>query len=423
MASLPTIAVVSLVLYALFSAMELAFMRSNKLQLELGRKAGELQSRVVGLLLRKPSSYMATMLVGSSLSLTLFAISFGILLYQPIGSAIGSLVPIFLLEAAIIACMLAIAELIAKSICRINPNRAMRLLTLPAFACYLILYPLAQPLSWLARIGFKIRQKRTGQPYTFPFEKFDLLRVANQVGVQQQGGKKQTQGVDMFKNALEFSHLKVEDCMIPRTDVKALEINSELTSLKQLFIDSGLSRVLIYEENFDNIVGYVHSKDLFSKETNIKHLLRPIDFISENMTAQKLLAYFIKNQKTVAVVVDEFGGMAGLLTVEDILEEITGDIDDEHDSTRLVNKRLAENHFILSGRIEVEELNERYELGIPESEDYETLAGYIIYHHEKLPKAKEEVVVGNFTFKILRLESNRIELVDLKINEKLADID
>ncbi|MDR0661563.1 MAG: hemolysin family protein [Prevotellaceae bacterium] len=413
------IAICSFILFAFFSATEEGLVSSNRLR----KRQGKPSSYVVKLFAKNPTRLLTTTMTGSILSLTFLSLSTAFYIHPFIQQLIGSY---FIGSLAITCIIIAIVifilgDSLPKAAGKIKPNGFLRFFSIPITFFYIILFPIAKPLSWLSTTNFKAKRKRLGLEHQNPFEKRDPLRLADEVDKRQKNGSEELQHqqeIEMFRNALDFSEVRVGDCMTPRTEIEAIDINdNNFDELKQLFIDSGLSRLLIYDDSIDNVIGYIHSKDLFEKGKTIQQMIRPVEFIPENMHAQKLLTQFIKEQKAIAVVVDEFGGTMGLVTIEDILEEIIGDIDDEHDSDELVEKQISENHFILSGRLEVDDLNKSYNLNIPESDDYETIAGYIIYKNEQLPKPKETLVIDSFTIRILQMSSNKIDLIDLKVND------
>lgn len=412
-------AICSFVLFAFFSATEEALASSNKLRLELEKRQNKPSSYVVRLFAKKPSQLIITTMTGSILSLAFFAITAAIYIYPFVQHIVGNYTAINLMltSLTITFAIFILGDTIPKAGSRIKPNSFLRFFSVPITAFYIILYPLTKPLSWLNTTSFKARKKRFGHDGQNPLEKRDLLRLADEVD-KKDSEEQHQQEIELFRNALDFSEVRVGDCMTPRTEIDAIDRNDDnFEELKQLFINSGLSRIIIYDNSIDNVIGYIHSKDLFEKGKTIQQMTRPVEFVPENMHAQKLLTQFIKEQKSIAIVVDEFGGTMGLVTIEDILEEIIGDIDDEHDSDALIEKQLSENHYILSGRLEVDDLNKSYDLNIPESDDYETIAGYIIYKNEQLPKPKETLIIDGFTIRILQMSSNRIDLIDLKVND------
>jgi CBS domain containing-hemolysin-like protein len=285
---------------------------------------------------------------------------------------------------------------------------------------YQVLYPISKVSTWLSVgiIKYVLRQEiLTGQRRQI-FGKIDLDNFVGEAHVNEGEDTKQEHDIKMFQNALDFSDIKVRMCMIPRTDIEAIQINSSIEELKEKFINTNYSRIPVYDGSIDNITGYVNSKDLFKKPQSIKSKLIKIDFVPETMLAHQLLTSFIKEQHSMAIVVDEFGGTAGLVTIEDIIEEIIGEIDDEHDQFDFIEKQLSDNEYLFSGRLEVGYLNEKYRLSIPESEEYDTLAGFIINKYQSIPKPQEVIDIDNFRIKVAKMDRNRIDLLHLTILPK-----
>ncbi len=407
------IAIGTLLLYALFSGMEMAFIASNKLRLEIDKQQHGLHSKIITLLTKHPGQLIATTLTGSIITLVTYSLLVAQLFHSLLSKLTDSIAIILVAESILIALILLFtADVIPKAITRTNPNKYLRILSFPFAIFYILLYPITWPLSRLTNTRIKGKNGTTS-----PFEKHDLLRMADDLAENETDeAEDHKQEMELFRNALEFGEVRVKECMIPRTEINAIDVDSDKVELIEHFVSSGLSRILVYNDSIDNILGYIHTKDLFQKEKNIRELIRPIGFVPENMPAQKLQTLFIKEHKSIAVVVDEFGGTSGLLTIEDIMEEIIGDIDDEHDSDMLVERRISGETYIFSARLEVDYLNEKYHFDIPESDDYETLAGYIIYRNEELPKPKQILTFDGFTIRIIRTSTNRIELVEFTVN-------
>jgi CBS domain containing-hemolysin-like protein len=415
---LVTLILVSILFSAFFSGMEIAFVSSNKLRVEIDRKQKKVFAVLVSYFVKHPSRFIATMLVGNNIALVIYGIAFAMMLEEPIRRLIGgSSEALVLLIQTLVSTLIILltAEFLPKTLFRINPNNSLRALSLPIMLFYVVLYPIT--LLTMGISNFTMRYLLRVSPESSSsepvFSKVDLDHFLTAVQPEQEIDSEPIEDLKIFKNALEFSGLKVRDCMIPRTDVIALEADSSLDDLTHKFMETGLSRILIYRETIDNVIGYVNSKDLYRKPQAIKPLIKPIPFVPETLPVNKLLTTFIKDGKSIALVVDEFGGSSGLITTEDIIEEIFGEIEDEHDTSDLVEKQLDENRFLLSGRHEIDYLNEKYFLGIPDSEEYDTLAGYIIYHYESIPEKNTSVQIDNFLITITDVSSNRVEEVEL----------
>ncbi|MDR1554269.1 MAG: hemolysin family protein [Prevotellaceae bacterium] len=408
------IILISLLLSAFFSGMEIAFVSSNKLRLELDKKQGKFYTKITDIFMRNSSDYISTMLVGNNIVLVIYGIAFAGIIAEPIRTILCTTSDtLVLIIQTIISTVIVLvtAEFLPKSLCKINPNGVLKTFAIPIFALYVILYPISIFTSWLARMILRIFGKKVkkGTQKTV-FNRSDLFKLTTEVESVEQDNEND---ILIFRNALDFPEVKVRECMIPRTEIEAIEETDLLDNLKQKFIESGYSRIPVYRETVDNITGYVNSKDLFKTATDLTSIIRPIQFVPETMQAEKLLKNFIKERQSLAVVVDEFGGTSGLVSIEDILEEILGEIDDEHDKDEMIEKKIDDNMFVFSGRLEVEHLNVNYNLKIPESEQYETLAGYILHENENIPQQKEIIKTGDFKIKILKMSGSRIDLVHL----------
>ncbi|MBN2481751.1 MAG: HlyC/CorC family transporter [Bacteroidales bacterium] len=411
--------IVMLIASAFFSGMEIAFLASNKLRLELDKKQGLFSSRIINIFQSSPGQYIATILLGNNLALVVYGIFMARSLNPFFGKFVHSdtgLLAIQTLISAIVVLLL--AEFLPKAIVRINPNRALTLMSVPLLLVYLIFYPASRFLQWFSGVIMR-KAMKSDSAVTFDkmvFGKVDLdflISESHDESIDYDHEEKNE--IRLFQNALDFTNVKVRDCMVPRPEISAVEVNTSVDELRQKFVETGFSKVLIYEENIDNITGYITSKELFKNPASIKQGLIDVSYVPETMPASKLLKDFIQEHKSVAVVVDEFGGISGMLTIEDIIEEIFGEIDDEHDIDEFIEKHLGEQHYIFSGRLETDYLNEKYRLNLPESEEYGTLAGFIIYHHGSIPKMNDNIRIGIFEIKILKVSHTRIELVQLKI--------
>jgi CBS domain containing-hemolysin-like protein len=410
---------ISILFSAFFSGMEIAFVSANKLRIEIDRKQKKAFSPLVSFFNKHPSRFIATMLVGNNIALVIYGIAFAMLLEEPIRNMLGDNAnAATLLVQTLISTLIILltAEFLPKTLFRLNPNNSLRLLSAPILLFYVILYPISIFTIGISNFTMKYLLRISPDTETTKpeFGKVDLDHFLTTLHPEQNTNE-ETGDLKIFQNALEFSGLKVRDCMIPRTDVIALEMDALLEDLSERFIETGLSRILIYSDTIDNVIGYVNSKDLFRKPQEIKSHLKPIRIVPETLPVNKLLTGFIKERQSIALVVDEFGGTSGIITTEDIIEEIFGEIEDEHDTSNLVEKQVEKGRYLLSGRHEIDYLNEKYYLDIPNSEEYDTLAGYIIFHYESIPEKDTTVELDNFLITITDVSSNRIEEAELKV--------
>ncbi len=408
----------TLLLAAFFAAMEIAFFASNKLRLELDRKQGLFSSQIIGIFQSRSGQYIATIQLGNNVAIVIYSIIMARWIEPPLGLVFHSEFGILAIQTLISTLIaLFIAEFLPKALVRINPNLALRFMSVPLFLVFAILYPVSWLIHRLSNLILKsiLRVQSVNQYDNMVFGKVDLNHLI--VESQDDTGESNSEEKDeirLFQNALDFTNVKVRDCLIPRTEITAIGVDSSVEELRQLFIQSGFSKILVYDGTIDNMIGYVTSKDLFKNPPTIKSMLIDIAFIPETMPANKMMRRFIQAHKSVAVVVDEFGGISGLLTIEDIMEEIFGEIEDEHDVDEFIEKNPEAGHYVFSGRLEIDYLNETYAIGLPESEEYDTLAGYIIYHVESIPKMNDKVIIGKYEFRILKVSRTRIDLVQMK---------
>lgn len=412
----PVIIGLSVLFSALFSGMEIAFVSANKLRIELDRKQGTFASKIVHIFTKNPGQYIATMLVGNNIALVVYGIGMAKILEPVISIYFNNELTLLLLQTLIsTAIILVTAEFLPKSFFRMHPNALLNFFSLPMLFFYIFFYPISKFATWIS-LGFirhvLRKEVKMGEERRI-FGKIDLDHFVGEAQSSEGEDSKHEHDIKMFQNALDFSEIKVRVCMIPRTDIESIDVNSSIAELKEKFISTSYSRIPVFDGNIDNVIGYVNSKDLFKKPQSIKSKLLKVDFVPETMLANKLLTSFIKDQKSMAIVVDEFGGTAGLVTIEDIIEEIFGEIDDEHDFVEFVDKQLSPNEFLFSGRLEVGYLNEKYRLNIPESDEYDTLAGFIISQHQSIPKPQEVITLDNFRIKVAKMDRTRIDLLHL----------
>ena len=415
------IILISLLFSAFFSGMEIAFISSNKLRLELEKKQKTFASRITSVFTRNPGQYIATMLVGNNIALVVYGITMALILEPPLHKLISSEVSVFIIQTITATIIILItAEFLPKAIFRLKPNLILNALSIPVMAFYILLYPISKSIIGIGNFLMKyvLGTDVSSDKKNNVFGKVDLDHFVKESQNDFHEEDNLKNDIKLFQNALDFSTIKLRECMVPRPEIAAFEIDTPIEEVKQSFIETGFARILIYKNSIDNIIGYINSKDFFKNPKSIRSMLNRIIIAPETMVAQKLLGLFIKEKKSVAVVVDEFGGTAGMVTIEDIIEEIFGEIEDEHDTVDFEEKQLSENEFIFSGRIEIDYLNDKYNLGIPKTDDYETLAGFIIYHHESIPKINEKLTIGPFIFEIIKISKTRIELVNLKNNRQ-----
>lgn len=416
------IIIITILFSAFFSGMEIAFVSANKMSLELDKKQNTLASGLMNIYTSKPEKYITTMLVGNNISLVIYGLAIANLLEPLIMKHITSDVLILLIQTIISTfIILFTAEFLPKTLFRLNPNGALKYMALPVFLFYIILWPISSFSIFLSRGIIKnlFRKKIDSNSNGNIFTKVDLNHYINQPDIQPANEEKKDENeVRLFKNALDFSKVKVRDCMIPRTEIDAFDIDSNIDLLKTKFTETGHSKILIYQEIQDNIVGYIHTSQLFSNPASIKLILNNIIIVPETMSASKLLGTFTQKHRSIALVVDEFGGTSGLVTTEDILEEIFGEIEDEHDTDDLVFKKVKENEWVISGRSEINYLNEECNMLLPEDEEFDTLAGYILNIHENIPKTNAIINSETYEFRILKASNTKIELVQVKLIEE-----
>ncbi len=409
---------ISLLLSAFFSGMEMAFVASNKLRLELSKKKGDFTSQVLSIYTENPGQYIVTMLIGNNISLVVYGIIMAMVLEPVISTYTSSDTSILAIQTILSTMLILVAaEFLPKTIFRINANGLLKIFGMPVFFFYLIFYPISKFTIWLSRFILRVFMgiKLTDKSNERVFGKPDLDHLVNEAQDDTSQDQEENPDFKIFQNALDLSRVKLRECMIPRTELVALEEKTNAVELRQNFIESGLSKILIFRKTIDNIIGYVNMKALFGKVTNIKPHIIPLAIVPESMHANKLLKMFVDEKMKIALVVDEFGGTSGIVTIEDILEEIFGEIIDEHDTIELVEKTIRQGEYIFSGRLEIDYLNEKYKLDLPNKEDFETLAGLIFYYYESMPKLNQHIDIELYRCKVLKVSETRIELVQINI--------
>ena len=410
-----------MVFSAFFSGMEIAFVSSNRLLAEVAREENGPTQKAIDLFYRHPHTFVSTMLVGNNISLVIYGILFAHIFDQTLFSSLddASRVTADTLLSTLV--VLFTGEFLPKTIFKSNPNAMLTFFALPAWGCYIVLWPISRLATSLSRgllwlFGIKMDKEAGDKEFT----KVDLDYLVQTSIDNAPADKDIDEEVKIFQNALDFSETKVRDCMVPRTEIDAVEDTATINELKQRFIESGHSKIIVYHEDIDHIVGYIHSQEMFRITTpdhSLKDLIRPMTFVPETMLASRMMQLLLQQKKSLGVVVDEFGGTSGLISLEDIVEEIFGDIEDEHDSVNYVAKKIGNNEYMLSARLEIEKVNELFDIGLPESDEYMTVGGYILHEFQSFPKLNEIVRIGRYEFKIVKNTATKIELVRLKVGE------
>lgn len=418
MLSVALLIVVMLILSAFFSGMEIAFTSKNRLKLEIDRKQNRMFDRIAEVFAAHPGQYITTILVGNNIALVVYSLAMSQLLRALYGACgweemarSGSVAADTAISTVII---IFFAEFLPKSVFKNNPNFYYRTLAPVIYFFYIVLYPVARFTTLLSHGILRLAGRRVEERNITPsFNREDLAALLD-ASVSEQHAEPDHE-FKLFQNALDFADLRVRDCMVPRVDIEAVDLDA--TTIEQLtarFVDTKYSRIFVWRESIDNIVGYVNSKSLFTCPQRLSDVVMEVNYVPETMPLQAMLENFIKHRSNIAVVIDEFGGTAGIISLEDVLEQIFGEIEDEHDIQELTEKQVGEDEYVFSCRLEVKYLNERYGLGIEESREYDTLAGFIIYHYEGIPTAGETVVIGNLQVRILRTTRSRVELARIK---------
>lgn len=401
---------------AFFSGLEIAFITSNKLRIELENKQGSFAARILSKFSKNPSRYLGTMLLGNNIALVIFGIYMDEELNPFIGQYISSKILILLISTFLSTMLiLVLAEYLPKNFFRINPNKTLTLFAFPLSIVYHILLPIVSFTTILSEFILKkiFRVQIAKENAAFTMVDLDNYLRESTSTVQKKAEKDHE--IQIFQNALDFSSVKARECMVPRTEIVAMDVNESITALKNKFIQTRLSKILIYSGNIDNIIGYVYSKELFNKPESIRSILLPVSIVPESMAASEVLTVFIQQHKSIAVVVDEFGGTSGILTMEDVIEEIFGEIEDEHDKEEMVEKKLSDHEFVFSARLETDYINDKYHLKLPIVDNFETLGGLIMHYHESIPRLNEQIRIENFLFTIVAVSRTRIEQINLKI--------
>ena len=411
--------IITLVFSAFFSGMEIAFISANRLKIALDDKQGGVKAKILAYFAKKPASFIGTMLLGNNAAIVVYSMFMAMAIDDPLTELIGMAWLVLLIQTIITTILVLIfAEFLPKAIFRINPNKALSMLAFPLVIIYGILWLPTFLIIGLAELILKTFIREKGDNSQIVFEKVDLDNYLEECTTDVENSEVLDHEVKIFHNALNFADVIARDCMVPRNEIIAFEIEEDLIDLRQKFIQTGLSKILIYRETVDNIIGYIHSYELFKSPETIKSILLPVSIIPETINANKILEELISKNRSIALVVDEYGGTAGMVTMEDVIEEIFGEIQDEHDLSDVSNKKINETEFELNGRAEIDFLNEEFRLNLPLSEEYETLGGFIISESQNIPKQGEVIRIGNFVMTIKEVSNTKIEMVRVLLIEE-----
>jgi len=410
----------TLIFSGFFSGVEIAFVSSNRLKIQLDLKKNKFAARLLSPFYKNSSRFIGALLLGNNIALVIYGIAMANILepviIRVLPEAVNTGFSVLLLQTLLSTILiLIVAEFLPKIIFRINPNGILNVLALPVWILYYLLYPFIILYIGLAELILKYVFRMSLNQDDYRFSTVDLNEYLREYVSPKEDETQNKHDIQLFQNAIEFKHIKLRECMVPRTEIEAVRSTEQMEFVVKRFEETKHSKLLVYENTIDNIIGYVHSNDVYKKPENLQDVLRSIEVFPETYPANLLLRYFIQARQGIAVVVDEFGGTAGIVSMEDIIEEIFGEIEDEFDEEEDVEVQLSDNEFHLSTRLEIDYLNETYKLDLPESDEYETLAGFILYHHESIPDLGEEITIDGYRIKVLKASDNKIEEVKLKL--------
>jgi len=410
--------VVTLILSGFFSGMEIAFVSSNRLRLEMDKGKNGIAQRAIAMFYRHSDDYISTMLVGNNIVLVVYGIFIANFLDSTVFQSLSPAIRVPLDSVVSTIIVLFTGEYLPKTLFKSNANRLLTIFAPIAYLFYVVLFPICRFSTMLSKLILKIaglKEQQTEQKNEFTKTDLDDLLTST---IDKTGEENVEDEVKIFKNALDFSDIKVRDCMVPRTEIQAVDIECTTQELLEKFQTSGKSKIVVYKDDIDHIQGYIHISEMFTDQDNWRQRIRTMPDVAETMAANKLMQTFLQQKKNLGVVIDEFGGTSGIISLEDILENILGDIEDEHDKDKYIAKKLDTGEYILSARLDIDKVNEKFNLDLPESEDYNTVGGLILYHYESFPKLNETVTIDKFEFKIIKNSISKIELVKLKVNEE-----
>lgn len=410
--------VISMLLSAFFSGMEIAFVSSNRMLVEMDKEKDGIPQRCLSLFYRNPNGFVSTMLVGNNIVLVIYGILFARIFDATLFASYPESTRVLLDTILSTLIVLFTGEFLPKTLFKSNPNKLLTIFAPIAYIFYIILWPISRFSTLLSKgilrvIGIKMDKSKDDGFFT----KVDLDNLVQSSIENARSDDEIEEEVKIFQNALDFSDRKVRDCMIPRTEINAVEQSCSVEELQQMFIESGNSKILVYDSDIDHIIGYIHSSEMFNNPKDWRDKILEMPFVPETMAAHKLMQIFLQQKKSIGVVIDEFGGTSGIVCLEDIVEEIFGEIEDEHDSTKYVAEKHGDNEYVLSARLEIDKVNEMFNLDLPENDDYMTVGGMILHYYQSIPKLNEIVKIGKFSFKIIKNTMTKIELVRLKIED------
>ncbi|MBQ2853067.1 MAG: HlyC/CorC family transporter [Bacteroidales bacterium] len=416
------IVILSLLASGMFSGMEIAFMSTNRLQLELDLKKRKFSAKIINKFFKNQSQFIGCLLLCNNIANVVYGIAIARILEPFVTSILPEVITndfTVLLCQTILSTLLVLitGEFLPKIIFGINPNKTMNIFALPAMILFIILYPIILIYIGISELIIKYILRVEISHSDYKLNTVDLNDYIKEYANPDDDNEDIQQGIELFQNAIEFHTVKLRECMVPRPEIQAIDIKDGIDEARRLFEETKHSKLLVYDNNIDNIIGYIHINDILTKISDIKHKIRPIEFFPETYSAQKLLKHLSKKKQSIAVVVDEFGGTSGIISIEDLIEEIFGEIEDEYDVEDSVEETINEDDYIFSARLEIDYLNKNYKFNFPESDDYETLAGYIIHYHESIPQINEEIVIGNYIFKIIKATDTKLEEVEIKNNQ------
>lgn len=416
------VVIITMLFSGFFSGMEIAFVASNKVRAEIDMAKGGVVNRILNVFYSHREMFISTLLIGNNIVNVIYSMAMSMLLAGYITNLVGGNEAMELLLVTLISTLLVLVacEFLPKTVFRINPNYSLRMFSLPLYVCYLLLYPISRFTQMLSAglmrlLGIKVNTEHMG---VITVDELDAYLQEN-IDQREEEHRTIEHEVKFFENALDFSDTRLRDCMVPRNEIVAVDVvDTTRDDLVQIFSDSGLSKVVVYREDIDNVIGFIQVSELFVTDVDWKSRIKPVLFAPETLLARKMMTNLLDKKRSMAIVLDEFGGTSGMLTLEDLVEEIFGEIEDEHDRNQLVGRKIDDNNYEVSGRMEIEELNERFHIGVPESDDYQTIAGYVLFNHEAIPAEGDSVEIDNYVITVMRKSAARLELLHITVKNE-----